>query len=131
MPIFEKNELLIEERIEDVELSVNIDIDQFMRVLDNLLSNALKYAHKNSTALVEACRLGNKIRITVKNKGDYIPENEIDKIFDRLYKIDKSRQDSLKGSGIGLSIAKKIIELHGGRIWATCENDDIWINILI
>ncbi|PAB59843.1 sensor histidine kinase [Anaeromicrobium sediminis] len=130
-PIFEKNELRIEEKTEDTELIVNIDIDQFMRVLDNLLSNALKYAHKYSTVVVEAYKLENKVKIIVKNKGDYIPEDEINKIFDRLYRIDKSRQDSLESSGIGLSIAKRIIDLHGGTIWANCENDNIWINILI
>jgi len=131
IPIFEQNNLILEQKIEDTELKASIDVDQFMRVLDNFLTNALKYAYKPSKVLIEANKVENKVKITVKNKGDNISEDEIYKIFDKFYKIDKSRKDSLNGSGIGLSIAKKIMELHEGKIWAECKDSIISFSIII
>ena len=131
IPIFEQNNLILEQKIEDIELKVNIDVDQFMRVLDNFLTNALKYAYKPSKVLIEANKVESKVKITVKNKGDNISEDEINKIFDKFYKVDKSRKDSLNGSGIGLSIAKKIMELHEGKIWAECKDNIISFSIII
>lgn len=116
---------------EHEELNANIDVDRFIRVLDNLLSNALKYAYRGSAVLIQTKKMEEKIKITVENKGDNIPKEDLDKIFDKFYKIDKSRKNSLNGSGIGLSIAKKIVELHGGKIWVESVENKISFNVLI
>lgn len=131
IPIFEQNDLLLELKNEHEELNANIDVDRFIRVLDNLLSNALKYAYRGSAVLIQTKKMEEKIKITVENKGDNIPKEDLDRIFDKFYKIDKSRKNSLNGSGIGLSIAKKIVELHGGKIWVESVENKISFNVLI
>ena len=66
-------------------------------------------------------RIGSRIRVQVFNTGKPIPEEELDKVWIKFYKVDKARTREYGGSGIGLSIVRKIIEDHGGRIWATSK----------
>lgn len=96
---------------------LEIDGDRIKQVLTNLLANASRFAPKSSEVTVEIKDLGEKIRVSVIDRGEGVPESLREKIFDRFYRIDNSRNRETGGSGLGLAIAKSIIDAHGGRIW--------------
>ena len=98
------------------------DPEQLKRVINNIINNSVKYSDKkNGRIRLEISKNGEEIEITISDNGRGIPKEEIEIIFERFYRTDASRNSSKGGSGIGLSIAKKIVEEHGGRIWATGE----------
>jgi len=103
-----------------IECSKNIyaKIDsQLMReALINLLENAIKYGVDNSTVILSVKRKSNKILIDIENKGEVIPEKERDRIFNRFYRVDKSRSKKTGGTGLGLAIVKHISIVHNGTI---------------
>ena len=84
----------------------------------NLVSNAFKYTPDNGSITIKACVAADNFVLSVEDNGKGIARNEVPLIFDRCYRTDASRNSSKGGSGLGLSIAKKIIEEHGGKIWA-------------
>ena len=87
----------------------------------NLLDNALKYADQGSTVSIDARAKKNNIVIIVSDAGRGIPEEDLPHIFERFYRVDKSRSRTSGGTGLGLAIAKKIVEAHGGSIYAASE----------
>ncbi len=88
------------------------------KVFDNLISNAAKYSNEKSTVIIYAEKSGNLITVSFEDTGRGLSKQQIENIFDEFYKADESRHD-LKSSGLGLSICKRIIEKHGGQIWAS------------
>ena len=120
------------------------DQDKLTQVFDNIMNNAIKYSPngKNITVRVRQNYNHNRVSISIKDEGVGIPLVHIDKIFNRFYRVDKSRQRTMGGTGLGLALAKNIVEAHRGRIWAQsregygsiifvtlpCENmDDEWL----
>ena len=120
------------------------DQDKLTQVFDNIMNNAVKYSPngKNITVRVRQNYNHNRVSISIKDEGVGIPLVHIDKIFNRFYRVDKSRQRTMGGTGLGLALAKNIVEAHRGRIWAQsregygsiifvtlpCENmDDEWL----
>jgi two-component system, OmpR family, sensor histidine kinase BaeS len=99
-------------------LFANIDRPRFEQVVINLLDNSLKYSNMNSrvTLEVEQNQTKNKIVLSVIDEGIGIPKEEIPFIYNRLYRVEKSRSRESGGSGLGLSIVKEIVEAHGGHI---------------
>ncbi|MFD1779343.1 sensor histidine kinase [Fredinandcohnia salidurans] len=99
-------------------LFANIDRPRLEQVVINLLDNSLKYSNRNSrvTLEVEQNQTKNKIVLSVIDEGIGIPKEEIPFIFNRLYRVEKSRSRESGGSGLGLSIVKEIVEAHGGHI---------------
>lgn len=95
---------------------VNIDPNRFEQVFLNLLDNALKYSDINSLTKIEITNEKNFISIFVKDQGTGIPDEDLPYIFDRLYRVDKSRSRLTGGYGLGLSIVKEIVDAHGGTI---------------
>ncbi len=95
---------------------VNIDPIRFEQVFLNLLDNALKYSDTNTLTTIEIKNEASSINILVKDQGSGIPTEDIPYIFDRLYRVDKSRSRLTGGFGLGLSIVKEIVEAHGGII---------------
>ena len=81
-----------------------------------LLDNAFKYSPEGSSIAVSLSSSGSKAKLSVHNDGSFIPENEVSKIFDRFYRVDKARDRSSSSYGLGLSMAKQIVEAHKGRI---------------
>ena len=95
---------------------VNADMSKIQQVLYNLLDNALKFSHNNSTITIETRVKNNKLFVSVKDEGIGIPKDSLKLIFDRFYKTDLSRGKDKKGTGLGLSITKEILSSHGEHI---------------
>ena len=105
---------------EDVE--VIADAEQMKRVINNIISNSVKYLDKPKGIInIRIKDVGDFIQVEIEDNGRGIATKDLPYIFDRFYRTDSSRNSSKGGSGIGLSIVKKIIEDHGGRIWATSK----------
>ncbi|MBU0650443.1 HAMP domain-containing protein, partial [bacterium] len=107
-------------KVKTKDTVVEIDRYRMEQVFVNLIDNALKYTDKGEVNIL-IDRKDGKLIIEIKDTGIGIPQNEISKIFERFYVVDKSRSRKLGGTGLGLSIVRKIIELHGGRIRVESE----------
>lgn len=97
-------------------ITIEADSDKLDRVLVNLLSNALKFTDKGGKVTLILDATGDQAFISVKDTGIGIPENEIARIFDRFHQVDPAFTNRFGGTGIGLALAKELIELHGGTI---------------
>lgn len=104
----------------DKDVLVIADGEQIRRVIHNLISNAIKYMDKSKGIIqIRVKDVGDFIQVEVEDNGKGIASKDLTCIFDRFYRTDVSRNSSKGGSGIGLSIVKKILEDHGGKVWAT------------
>ena len=95
---------------------IQIDVDKFERIILNLLSNAIKFSDKGSPILVSIDSDDKYINISVEDKGMGIPKDKLNFIFTKFAQVDKTLTRNAEGSGVGLSIVKKLTELHGGKI---------------
>lgn len=100
---------------------VNIDSRRIGEVLRNLLENAVAHTGKGDTITVTARQLDRLVEISVTDSGEGIPAKELPNIFERFYRVDKSRARATGGSGLGLTIARRLVEAHGGRIEVQSE----------
>ncbi|SDI49285.1 cell wall metabolism sensor histidine kinase WalK [Natribacillus halophilus] len=114
----DRNMTLVRDFIQ-MPLQVNIDSDKMTQVLDNIISNALKFSPEGGTITVGADLTGEKALVYIEDEGQGIPKKDEHKIFERFYRLDKARARSLGGTGLGLAIAKELVEAHGGSIWAS------------
>ncbi|OGS43328.1 MAG: hypothetical protein A2539_10600 [Elusimicrobia bacterium RIFOXYD2_FULL_34_15] len=96
---------------------INLDPDRISQVLQNILSNAMKYSPSNSAINILLKQYYNFVKISVSDFGMGIPNEEKEKVFQKFYRIDNDISRKERGSGLGLTISKAIIELHCGRIW--------------
>lgn len=94
---------------------INVDPDRMAQVLDNLMSNALRYTPVDGQITLQARKNVDSIELQIQDSGPGIDAEDVPYVFDRFYRTDKSRQRETGGSGLGLAIAKSIIELHGGQ----------------
>lgn len=97
---------------------VEIDEDKLTQVLDNIISNALKYSPEGGTVTFRVKVLDGNIEVSVSDQGIGIPKENIERVFERFYRVDRARTRKLGGTGLGLAIAKEMIGAHGGDIWA-------------
>lgn len=109
----EKN-IVIKYQLENIEAL--IDKEKFAQVIINILSNAIKYNNGNNAIYIKVFKKNNSINISIKDSGIGIPKSEYKNIFERFYRLDKSRGANEKGVGVGLTIAKLIVNAHGGEI---------------
>ncbi|MBM7653817.1 cell wall metabolism sensor histidine kinase WalK [Neobacillus cucumis] len=100
---------------------VEVDEDKMTQVLYNIISNALKYSPEGGQVTFSLKEKEDKIIVSVSDQGVGIPKENIGKIFDRFYRVDKARTRKLGGTGLGLAIAQEMVKAHGGTIWATSE----------
>src|SRR5690625_5532110 len=97
-----------------------MDEDKMTQILDNILSNAIKYSPEGGTISCKVEKLDHKnqeIMISIEDHGLGIPYDRQEKIFERFYRSDRARTRKLGGSGLGLAITKELVEAHYGRIW--------------
>ncbi|MBO1624176.1 cell wall metabolism sensor histidine kinase WalK [Bacillus arachidis] len=100
---------------------IDMDADKITQVLYNIISNALKYSPEGGTVTYRLRDREDMLEISVSDQGMGIPKENVEKIFERFYRVDKARSRQMGGTGLGLAIAKEMIEAHGGSIWAKSE----------
>ena len=113
---------LIYQFLGDNQTRINIDTDKMKRVINNVVGNSVKYIHADvGMVYVHVDEDEHNLLIHISDNGEGIAQEDLVRIFERFYRTDRSRNSSTGGSGIGLSIAKKIMEDHRGEIWAESE----------
>ena len=111
----------------DPSTMIVADPDQLKRVVYNIINNSFKYLDmdkKENTIEIRILDEVDAIRVEIEDNGKGVPARDLPRIFERFYRTDTSRKSSQGGSGIGLSIVKRIIEDHGGYIWATSHEGE-------
>ena len=126
--VLQEKHLSCEVNVEE-NLMVYGDPDKLARVFDNILRNAIAYCYENTKIEIEAQEKGGSIEIIFTNQGDRIPGDMLQTIFEKFYRVDGSRSSGTGGAGLGLAIAKEIVELHAGRIMA--RSDDLRTQFIV
>lgn len=121
-PVFEKHQLSLKMDISNPVIYVDGDGNLLARVFDNLISNAIKYNQGGDVITIQITDDLKSVTIKVINDGPEIDREELDHLFEKFYRTDKSRQSKNGGTGLGLAIAKSIIEMHEGEIFATSRH---------
>ena len=111
------------------DVVITCDSDKIQRVFDNLLRNAVNYSHPNTSIRVNLEKGITSVAVTVENQGQTIPPDKLDRIFEPFFRMDSARSSSSGGAGLGLAIAKEIVELHGGTLHA--KSSDEWISFQV
>lgn len=127
-PLFTEKELVYSVEIQH-HLMVLGDPDKLARVFDNVLRNAVNYSSRGGRVEIRAGRAADRAEIVIRNEGLEIPEGELSSIFRKFYRLDAARSSRTGGAGLGLAIAKEIVELHGGTIRA--ESDGRFTSFVI
>ena len=126
--VLQEKQLACEVQVEE-NLVVYGDPDKLARVFDNLLRNAIAYCYEYTKIQISAQMKRGDIEIIFTNEGDKIPGTMLQTIFEKFYRVDGSRSSGTGGAGLGLAIAKEIVELHGGLIRA--KSDDIKTQFIV
>ena len=113
------------------DMTLRCDVNQMQRVLDNLLRNAVNYSFEGGTIRIGAAREGDDMKIRFSNRGNTIPKEKLERIFEQFYRLDTARSSRSGGAGLGLAIAKEIVELHQGSITARSEDERIEFEVTL
>jgi two-component system phosphate regulon sensor histidine kinase PhoR len=114
-PLAQQKHIVVKNDVPE-EMVVEIDQKMIGRVLGNLLHNAIKFTPDRGSISIGADPVDDKIKVSVADSGVGIPQEDLPRIFERFYKVDRARGKS--GTGLGLAIARHVVEAHGGKIWA-------------
>jgi signal transduction histidine kinase len=115
----ERHRLTLELEIADGVPTVLADELKLKQVALNLLTNAVKFTADGGAIAMSAQFVGDEVRVTVRDTGIGIPEQDQDRIFEAFQRGDRRSHTSTEGTGLGLTLSKRIVELHGGRVWLT------------
>ncbi|MFA6308995.1 MAG: HAMP domain-containing sensor histidine kinase [Clostridia bacterium] len=115
----------------DPDMEIKCDVSKIERVFDNLIRNAVNYSFENSTLKIVAKQDTEGVYMSFCNQGNNISKEKLERIFNQFYRLDTSRATKTGGAGLGLAIAKEIIELHHGTISASSENENIEIEVYL
>lgn len=107
----------------DENLTVVADPVKLARVFNNILKNAIAYSYKGTEIMISAQSTEQEIRIVFCNRGKTIPDKKLESIFEKFYRLDDSRTSNTGGAGLGLAIAREIVQLHGGTITAQSKDE--------
>ncbi len=121
-PILQPHGNTIELRV-DENMAVYGDAEKLARVFNNILKNAVAYSYPNTVIRVWAECSACDVQVFFQNRGRTIPEHKLESIFDKFFRLDEARATNTGGAGLGLAIAKEIVQLHGGSIFASSENE--------
>lgn len=124
IPIFAENTIEIKKNIEH-SINIDADGDKLVRVFENLFMNAVRYSYKPGLIKISLINEDGYAKFSISNKGKSLNKEEVDKLFDRFYRVEKSRAEITGGTGLGLAISKSIVSLHDGEIWGRCEGEEI------
>ncbi|MFX3674351.1 MAG: cell wall metabolism sensor histidine kinase WalK [Paenisporosarcina sp.] len=105
----------------EAQYFVEVDTDKLTQVIDNIISNALKYSPDGGNLRFGVILQDGFLKVMISDDGMGIPKENVERIFDRFYRVDRARARSMGGTGLGLAIAREMIEAHGGLIWAESE----------
>ena len=100
---------------------INIDAMRIRQVLDNTIDNAIKYSEEETRVVIEARRVGPEVQVSVADQGIGIPAEDLERVFDRMYRIEQRLSPEVGGVGLGLAICKGLVQQHGGRNWVESE----------
>lgn len=119
-------------RIEaDPEIVIRCDGDKIQRVFDNLVRNAVNYSFPDTEIFLSVRERGENVVCICENCGNTIPEEKLERLFEQFYRLDAARATRSGGAGLGLAIAKEIVELHGGRIRAESHDNLIRFTVVL
>ncbi len=130
-PLFDIKGLVCDMEIPE-NIHIKCDVGKMERVFDNLIRNAINYSYENGTIkIIMQVNEGESDYVSIRfiNDGNTIPEEKLSRIFEQFYRVDSSRASKTGGAGLGLAIAREIVELHGGKIAAHSENNKIEFEI--
>jgi len=113
------------------EIMIKCDVDKMQRVFDNLLRNAVNYSFEDSVIDIQVTLLEHVLKINFINHGNTISREKLSRLFEQFYRLDSARVTKTGGAGLGLAIAKEIVELHGGEITARSANELIDFELVI
>ena len=123
-PAFDEKKIKLVSELQDKLPKVKADEDRLLQVIINLLSTALQFTPKKGSVKISAAKNKNDLIISIADTGIGIKQRDLDHIFERFYRADKSRsRQEGGGSGIGLTIAQSLVHAHGGRIWVESEGE--------
>ena len=108
----------------DEEVFVRADEDKIYQVLYNLINNAINYTGEDKTVRVKQIRCKNVVRMEICDSGKGLPEEEMEHVWERYYKVDKTHKRSVQGTGLGLSIVKNILKLHNSDFGVRCDKEE-------
>lgn len=133
---YEFNPILTEKGLEwDLQIAENVEIvcdaNKLERAIDNLIRNAVNYSYPNTKIFFSLTQTNDSIRICVQNQGPTISPEKLERIFEQFYRLDAARSSDTGGAGLGLAIAKEIIELHHGTIAAYSKDETIQFMITL
>jgi histidine kinase len=120
-PQFREKGIALDTTVPDDLPLILADVDRASQVLTNLLGNALQYTPSQGHVNVDVAQIGHQLCFSVRDSGAGLDSNDLERIFQRFYRVDKSRSRASGGSGIGLTIAKHLVEAQGGSIRAESE----------
>lgn len=132
LPVLNGKQLTLESDLEE-DLTVHFDVDKMQRVFDNLLQNAINYSYESTVIKLQAKadQAKSTIEVSFTSQGPTIPPEKLARIFEQFFRLDAARQTHRGGAGLGLAIAKQIVELHGGILRARSENEETTFSITL
>lgn len=107
--------------IANEKINVNADREKMINVINNLINNAAKYSNKDSLIAIKCEKYGNHAHISIEDEGIGIQAADVEKIFDRFYRVDSTKTKTIPGFGVGLYICSEIVKRHEGKIWVISE----------
>ncbi|WP_163651687.1 cell wall metabolism sensor histidine kinase WalK [Listeria sp. PSOL-1] len=121
--MMKKESIRFKRHISKEPVIIEIDEDKIMQVLDNIISNANKYSPDGGQIDFYLKKYQDEIEVSISDQGLGIPEEDLEKVFERFFRVDKARSREMGGTGLGLAIAAEVIKAHDGRIWAERNKD--------
>ncbi|WP_455539226.1 sensor histidine kinase [Terrisporobacter sp.] len=126
-----QNNMKVRTNFSNDKLIIYADADKIVRVFENLINNAMKYGSDGKYIDIFTKKEDNNAVVEIINYGEPIPQSDIPFIFDRFYRVEKSRNRNDGGSGLGLAITKNIVEVHGGKILVISNSDKTTFKIVL